>query len=303
MEEPIEMDEIGRGNEGYDDDNNGDYDDFNPSTEETELITNDDNVGDDDINKSFTKDQVDDLSKVNYKSIDSLTKSTIELLDLELKDFLKHMGYDDNDTTYIEKERFKLVKEKGIKKLLYERENDDWVPLTKNNGKFYNKQTIRSKFGGVGNMDNILGNTKLSPREAGILNDLPSTSELKNANDIELQSMTEKTIKSVHTIDTSFIDNDYDYGATKQLSKREILAIDREMRRIGGALKVSVAKKIEVERHIERENNKLKDIEGKSYEEEEAEEIKDIKDAIIKKKNELNDELKERKERNSHIKK
>ena len=39
------MDEIGRGNEGYDDDNDGNddnIDDFNPPTEETKLITNDD---------------------------------------------------------------------------------------------------------------------------------------------------------------------------------------------------------------------------------------------------------------------
>ena len=101
------MDEIGRGNEGYDDDNNGDYDDFNPPTEETELINDDDDV---DINKSFTNEEVDELTEVNYKPVSSLTKSTNELLDLELKEFLKHMGYDDNDTTDIEKERFKVAR-------------------------------------------------------------------------------------------------------------------------------------------------------------------------------------------------
>ena len=42
MAEPIEMVEIGRYNEGYNDDNEGGYDDFNPPTEETNLNTNDD---------------------------------------------------------------------------------------------------------------------------------------------------------------------------------------------------------------------------------------------------------------------
>ena len=86
--------------------------------------------------------------------------------------------------------------------------------------------------------------------------------------------MTEKTIESVHIIDTSFIDDD----ATNLFPAREMLAFDREIKRIDGALKVAVAKKIELEGHIEREDDKLKYIEGKSYEEE------NMKDAIIKKR-------------------
>ena len=79
------------------------------------------------------------------------------MLDLELVGFLKYMGYDDDDTTYIKKERFKLFKEKGIQKLFYKRENNDWVPLTKNNGKYYSKQTIQRKFRGIGRMEYIIG--------------------------------------------------------------------------------------------------------------------------------------------------
>ena len=140
-------------------------------------------------------------------------------------------------------------------------------------------------------MEFILGiddkDTKLKSKRAKVLNELPSTSEIKNANEIELQSMTENTIESVHIIDTPFIDD----GATNQFNEREMFAFDKEIKRIDDALKVAVAKKIELKDHIKRENNKLKFIEGKSYEEEEAE---NIKDAIIKKRNEL-------KERNEEI--
>ena len=279
MADLIEMDEIGRGNEGYDGDNYDDNDDFNSSTEETKLITNDENVGADDIIISSTNKPGEGVGPIK-----------IRVLDLELKELLKYLGLGDYKTTYIEKERFKVVKDKEVKKLFFKRENNDCIPFTKNNGKFYSKQTIQSKFGGIGKMEIILGiddkDTKLNSKRAKVLNDMPSTSEIKNADEIELQSMTEKTIEPMHTIDTSFIDNDDDYGATNQFSEREMLALDRKIKRIDGVLKVAVAKKIELEDHIERENNKLKYIEGKSYEE--AENIKDIKDAIIKKRNELN---------------
>ena len=164
MDEPIEMDEIGRGNEGYDDDNNGDYDDFNPSTEETELITNDDNVGDDDINKSFTKDQVDTLDKVKY-----------DVLEYQLQSLLEHMGYN-NDNININTDIGKFVYgygEKDRRKLYYEKNFDEWVPLTKNNGKFYNDKTILRKFGGKELMEEALDidkkNTKSKSRRAKLL--------------------------------------------------------------------------------------------------------------------------------------
>ena len=56
---------------------------------------------------------------------------------------------------------------------------------------------------------------------------MPTTSEIKNADDIELQSMTEKTIESVHTIDTSFIDNDV--VQLTNFPEREMKALDKKL--------------------------------------------------------------------------
>ena len=233
MDEPIEMDEIGRVNERYDDDKDSDYDDFNPSTEETELINDDGDVDDDDdINKSFTKYQVDTLGEIKY-----------DVLEYQLQSLLKHMGYK-NDNININADIDKFVHgygEKDRRKLYYEKNFDEWVPLTKDNGKFYSDQTILRKFGGKELMEEALGidkkNTKSKSRGAKLLNnikdELPLTSKIKNADEIELQSMTEKTIESVHTIDTSFVDG----GATNQFNEREMKAFDREIKRIDGALK------------------------------------------------------------------
>ena len=73
-------------------------------------------------------------------------------------------------------------------------------------------------------------------------------------------------------------------------------AFDLEVKRIGGALKVAVAKKIHLKRDIKRVNDNLRYIEGKHYEEQETEDIKDTKDVLNREKNKLNDELKARNE-------
>ena len=142
---------------------------------------------------SISDKEVDELPDVKYEPLGSLTKSTIELLDLELKDFLKHMGYGDSDTTNIKKSRFKLKDVEETKKLFYKRENNEWIPLTKNNGEFLNKQAIHKILGGVKNIEHILGiedkYSKLKSKKAKILNDFPTTSEINKADDIKLQSM------------------------------------------------------------------------------------------------------------------
>ena len=81
--------------------------------------------------------------------------------------------------------------------------------------------------------------SKLKSKGAKLLNDLPTISELENTDDIEMQSMIEKTAESVYTIDTSFVDG----GTTNQLPEREMKAFDKEVRRIGGVLKLPMLKK------------------------------------------------------------
>ena len=94
---------------------------------------------------------------------------------------------------------------------------------------------------------------KLTARQAVMLNkaaeELPSESDITNADDIELQEIAEKAsgiisqIKDVQTV-------------TEDLFKhplRELLGLDKQLRSIRGSLKVEVAKKVQLEEYIAKE--------------------------------------------------
>ena len=56
--------------------------------------------------------------------------------------------------------------------------------------------------------------------------------------------------ESVHTIDTSFVNADDD--KINRFQQREMLAFDKEIKRIGGALKIATAKKVELTERIKK---------------------------------------------------
>ena len=139
--------------------------------------------------------------------------------------------------------------------------------------------------------------SKISPIEAAILNkvekDLPSTSDIDAANDIELEGMTDKSINSTHEhIRELSSDRGTQTGEDdpNSLTMRELEGLDKELRNIRGSLKVEVAKKVKIEEKIKHENCKLLFTEHHSEYDEGIR--KDIERRIVK----LNEDLKTREE-------
>ena len=116
--------------------------------------------------------------------------------------------------------------------------------------------------------------------------ELPSESDITGADDIELQEIAEKAlgiisqIKDVETDTENLFENPL----------RELLGLDKQLRTIRGSLKVEVAKKVELEGHIEMEKIRLGEIQDDPrYTNKQHEEIR-------KRLDKLNDELKVRQE-------
>ena len=131
---------------------------------------------------------------------------------------------------------------------------------------------------------------KVTARLAVMLNkaaeELPSESDITKADDIELQEIVEKTsgiisqIKDVQTDTEDLFENPL----------CELLGLDKQLRTIRGSLKVEVAKKVELEGHIEMEKIKLGEIQDDPrYTKKQHEELR-------KRPDKLNDELKVRQE-------
>ena len=116
--------------------------------------------------------------------------------------------------------------------------------------------------------------------------ELPSESDITKADDIELQEIAEKAsgiifqIKDIQTDTEDLFENPL----------RELLGLDKQLRTIRGSLKVEVAKKFELEGHIEMEKIKLGEIQDDPrYTKKQHEELR-------KRLDKLNDELKVRQE-------
>ena len=94
---------------------------------------------------------------------------------------------------------------------------------------------------------------RITARQAIMLNkaaeELPSESDITKADDIELQEIAEKAsgiisqIKDVQTDTEDLFEH----------SLCELLGLDKQLRSIRGSLKVEVAKKVELEEHITKE--------------------------------------------------
>ena len=162
--------------------------------------------------------------------------------------------------------------------------------------------TAAGKLKSVGMLADILGKNRLprlsfnvpvgsiTARQAIMLNkaaeELPSESDITKVDDIELQEIVEKAsgiISQIKDIQTD----------TEDLFKhplRELLGLDKKLRSIRGFLKVEVAKKVELDRHIEMEKIKLGEIQDDPrYTKKQHEELR-------KRLDKLNDELKVRQE-------
>ena len=140
---------------------------------------------------------------------------------------------------------------------------------------------------GLRDLDFNVPRGKATARQALILNEaeeeMPSASDVDKANDIELQEIAksrENLISQMSQTDDLF-----------EHPLRELLGLDKQLRSIRGSLRVEVAKKVQLEEHIKKEQWKLEEFRNYpgEYDDEMREEITNW---IVK----LNDELKVRQE-------
>ena len=117
--------------------------------------------------------------------------------------------------------------------------------------------------------------------------ELPSESDIAKAYDIELQEIVEK----VSGIVSQIKDIQTDTEDLFEHPLRELLGLDKQLRSIRGSLKVEVAKKVELEEHIAKEQRKLKEFREYPGVYDDA-----MREDITKRIDALNDELATRQE-------
>ena len=114
--------------------------------------------------------------------------------------------------------------------------------------------------------------------------ELPSSSDVDNSDDIDHQEIMENALKSMEDLITQF-------EGEETLSTHELLGLDKQLRSIMGLLKVEVAKRVQLEESIKKEKCKLEEIRDYPGVYDDG-----IREDIIKRIAKLNDELKVRQE-------
>ena len=84
--------------------------------------------------------------------------------------------------------------------------------------------------------------------------ELPSSSEIANADEIELEEIAKSTEDLI-----SQINNQTQTDDLLEYPLRELLGLDKQLRTIRGSLKIEVAKKVQLEEHIAKERRKLEE--------------------------------------------
>ena len=117
--------------------------------------------------------------------------------------------------------------------------------------------------------------------------ELPSSSEIAKADDIELEEIAGKASDIISQIKDVQTDTDDLF----EHPLRELLALDKQLRSIRGSLKVEVVKKVQLEEHIAKGRRKLEEFREYPGVYDDA-----MREDITKRIDDLNDELKVRQE-------
>ena len=131
---------------------------------------------------------------------------------------------------------------------------------------------------------------ELSPREKKkvekIDKELPSTSKINNADEIELQEITNDITSSTNDL-VSILEHSTQTNDLFEYPLRELLGLDKELKNIRGSLKSEISKKVELEDGITRQKRKLVYVENDtSYTNEEKDEMKKKIEDRMKRMNE-----------------
>ena len=166
-------------------------------------------------------------------------------------------------------------------------------PLMKRNGELKTIGVIADTLGirGLREMVYNIAKTNLKPRFVLDLlekqAELPSSSEIAKADDIELEEIAEKAsdiISQIKDVQTN-TDDLFEHPL------RELLGLDKQLRSIRGSLKVEVVKKVQLEEHIAKEHRKIEEFQENTGVYDDA-----MREDIMKRIDDLNDELKVRQE-------
>ena len=111
--------------------------------------------------------------------------------------------------------------------------------------------------------------------------ELPSSSEIAKADSIELEEIAKNTEDLISQINEQTQTDDL-----LENPLQELLGLDKQLRSIRGSLKVEVVKKVQLEEHITKERQKLKELQKYLGVYDEA-----MKEDITKRIDSLNDEL------------
>ena len=99
---------------------------------------------------------------------------------------------------------------------------------------------------------------KITAQQAVMLDkaaeELPSESNITKADDIELQEIAEKAMKSTEDLISHLNDQQSQTVDLLEYPLRELLGLDKQLRSIRGSQKVEVAKKVQLEEYIAKEH-------------------------------------------------
>ena len=138
-------------------------------------------------------------------------------------------------------------------------------PLTYGEGKLKSVGEIAEILGknGLRNLGFDIPRGKVTAREAVMLNkvkeELPSTSDITKADDIELQEIMEKASKNTEDLISQMKNDQSQTADLFEYPLPELLGLDKQLRSIRGSLKMEVAKKVQLEEHIKKEKCKLEE--------------------------------------------
>ena len=85
--------------------------------------------------------------------------------------------------------------------------------------------------------------------------EMHSTSDIANADDIELQEITENVVRSMENLTVQL-----NGESSEDLQMHELLGLDKQLKSIRCSLKMEVAKNVQLEEKINKEKRKLEEI-------------------------------------------
>ena len=175
------------------------------------------------------------------------------------------------DKEYLVGEIYELIGNKTHQRLernlrLFEIDKDGRLcykgkPLMNRNGELKTIGVIADTLGirGLREMGYNIAKTNLKPRFVLDLlekqAELPSSSEIAKAGDIELEKIAEKASDIISQVKDVQTDTDHLF----EHPLRELPGLDKQLRSIRGSLKVEVAKKVQLEEHTVKEHRKLEE--------------------------------------------